>query len=68
MFGQFRNTEMARDSRYKLILRDKGAGPGELYDLRDDPREKTNQYENPQYLNVRDRLARELAGWRKAVS
>jgi arylsulfatase A-like enzyme len=65
VFGHFRNTEMARDARYKLVLRDQGEGPGELYDLRQDPRERTNQYDNPQFITVRRRLGDELAAWRK---
>lgn len=65
VFGHFRNTEMARDRYYKLVLRDEGRGPGELFDLRTDPREKANQYDNPQYLTVRGRLTNELAAWRK---
>ncbi len=65
LFGHFRYAEMARDGRYKMILRQQGQGPGELYDLRTDPREKTNQYENPQFLLVRERLGRELEAWRK---
>ena len=65
VFGHFRNTEMARDRYYKLVLRDGGTGPGELFDLRTDPREKANHYDNPQYLTVRGRLTNELAAWRK---
>jgi hypothetical protein len=38
VFGHFRNTEMARDLRYKVVLRNDGAGPNELYDLRENPR------------------------------
>jgi len=56
---------MARDTRYKLVLRSEGKGPNELFDLRADPREKVNQYGNPGFLNVRDRLARALAEWRQ---
>jgi arylsulfatase A-like enzyme len=65
VFGQYRNAEMARDNRYKLILRDEGKTPGELYDLVADAREKTNQYDNPQFVSVRERLAAELAVWHK---
>jgi len=65
VFGLYRNTEMARDNRYKLVLRDGGKGQGELYDLVSDPREKANHYANPQYVSVRERLAAELAAWRK---
>lgn len=68
VFGHFRNTEMARDNRYKVVLRDEGKGPNELFDLRTDPREKVNQYENPAYLSVRDRLTAELSAWRKQYS
>ena len=65
VFGHYRNTEMARDPRYKLVLRDGGEGPGELYDLRQDPREKVNQYDNPEYVTVRDALRRRIEEWRQ---
>lgn len=64
VFGQFRYTEMARDNRYKLILRNDGAGPNELYDLRQDPREKTNQFDNQAYVTIRQSLTSELEAWR----
>jgi choline-sulfatase len=65
VFGQFRNTEMARDIRYKLILRNQGKGPNELYDLRRDPREEVNEFDNQGFTTVRLRLTKELDGWRK---
>lgn len=65
IFGHFRNTEMARDARYKVILRNNGEGPNELYDLREDPRERVNQYDNGQFLLVRERLTRDIEVWRK---
>jgi choline-sulfatase len=68
VFGDFRNTEMARDFRYKLVSRDQGKGPGELYDLRSDPREKVNQYDNDEFITVRNRLTQDLEGWRKKYS
>jgi arylsulfatase A-like enzyme len=68
VFGHLRNTEMARDKRYKLVLRDEGKGRNELYDLATDPRERTNQYENPQFSTVRERLTRELNAWRTRTS
>jgi arylsulfatase A-like enzyme len=68
VFGHFRDTEMARDNRYKLVVRNGGKGPNELYDVRTDPREKTNQYDNPQFVTVRERLAKELADWRQQYS
>jgi arylsulfatase A-like enzyme len=67
VFGYFRNTTMARDTGFKLVLRNDGKGPNELFDLRGDPGEKTNHYDNPQYVTVRDRLAKDLAAWRKQV-
>lgn len=67
-FGQYRDTAMARDFRYKLILRNNGEGPNELYDLRADAREKVNQYDNAQFSSVRKRLTAELAAWRKKCS
>ena len=48
-----------------LILRDQGKGPGELFDLRADPREKINQYGNPSFLTLRESLTAELDAWRK---
>jgi arylsulfatase A-like enzyme len=68
VFGHFRNTDMARDNRFKLVLRNDAKGPNELFDIRADPRENTNQYNNPQFITVRDRLARELAGWKTQYS
>jgi arylsulfatase A-like enzyme len=68
VFGHFRYTEMARDNRYKLVLRNEGTGPNELFDLSQDPNEKTNVYENEQYISVRDGLAKEIAGWRQRTS
>jgi arylsulfatase A-like enzyme len=64
VFGQFRYTEMARNSRFKLVLRNEGKGPNELYDLTADPEERQNQYDNAQFITVRDRLTKELAAWR----
>jgi len=66
-FGRFRNTEMARDDRYKLVLRDRGNGPNELYDESVDATEKINQYDNPQFVTVRDRFTSALADWRGRI-
>jgi arylsulfatase A-like enzyme len=60
VFARYQNVGMARDSRYKLVIRDKGEGLNELYDVRVDTREKINQYENPGFITVRDRLRRAL--------
>ncbi|MBS1857190.1 MAG: sulfatase-like hydrolase/transferase [Acidobacteria bacterium] len=56
---------VARDDRYKLVLRDEGKGPNELYDLTADARERVNQYDNPQFLAVRTQLTGELTRWRQ---
>jgi hypothetical protein len=68
VFGSFRNTEMARDNRHKVIVRNNGEGPNELYDMIADRRERMNQYENPAFVTVRDRLSGQLAGWKKRFS
>jgi arylsulfatase A-like enzyme len=68
VFGHFRNTEMARDQRFKLVVRNNSDGPNELFDLRQDPNERTNQYDNPAFVTVRDRLSQELEQWRKTYS
>jgi choline-sulfatase len=68
VFGHFRNTEMARDARYKLVFRNDGKGPNELFDVTADPREKANRYDDPRYVSVRDRLTNELSAWRKRTS
>jgi arylsulfatase A-like enzyme len=63
-FGRHGNTEMARDNRYKLILRDQGKGPNELYDEVADAREQENQIDSPKFANMRDRLTAQLTAWR----
>jgi arylsulfatase A-like enzyme len=68
VFGRYGNTEMSRADRYKLVLRDSGKGPGELYDLRLDPGEKTNRYDDQQFVSVRTDLAGQLQGWRARYS
>ena len=60
VFARYGNTAMARTDRYKLVLRDGGKGPGELYDDRTDPKERVNQYDNPQFLTVKNSLSAEL--------
>jgi len=65
VFGHFRYTEMARDKYYKLVVREPGTGPGELYDIRKDPRERVNLFDDPGYSTVRARLEKRLAEWRE---
>jgi arylsulfatase A-like enzyme len=67
-FSQLANTGMARADRYKLVERDGGKGPGELYDLVNDPMERANQYENQQFMTVRSALAGELHAWQQKYS
>jgi arylsulfatase A-like enzyme len=66
VYGHQQNTDMARGDRYKLVLH--GGGQGELYDLRQDPGEKINQYENQQFLTIRSTLSNGLAAWKQRYS
>jgi arylsulfatase A-like enzyme len=68
IYGQLRNTDMVRDSRFKLILRNGGQGPNELFDLDNDRAEKKNLYDSPDFLTVRNALTKEIAGWRQRTS
>jgi arylsulfatase A-like enzyme len=63
-FGRIRDAEMARDDRYKLILRKQGKGASELYDETADPKEQTNQVDNPKFVIMRERLTGQLKAWR----
>jgi arylsulfatase A-like enzyme len=62
-FARLENTWMARAERYKLVARD--GGPGEIYDLQTDHGERTNQFDNPQFLTVKTELSAELGRWRQ---
>lgn len=68
VFGELRGVEMARDNRFKLVLRADGQGADELYDLRKDPNEHLNQFENQEYADVRTRLEAELRAWHEKYS
>lgn len=65
VFGQYRETAMARTERYKLVLRDGDKGPGELFDLPVDSGERENQIDNEQYVGVKNSLTGEIAQWMK---
>ena len=65
VFAQYGDTAMARSDRYKLVARKEG---GELYDDKVDPREKLNQYDNPQFMTVKASLQAELGKWRQKYS
>ena len=68
VFSELGNTEMIRDSRFKVLVRNGGKGPNELYDLRKDSFESTNQYENGEFISMRTELMQELVKWRKTYS
>lgn len=67
-FSHLGNTEMARDLRFKLVLRNQGQGPNELYDLRRDPGETDNEFDSGEYVTVTEGLGQQLAEWRKKYS
>jgi len=68
VFAQYGDTAMARSDRYKLIVRNEGKGPGELYDDKVDARERVNQYENQQFMTVKADLSAALGKWKQKYS
>jgi arylsulfatase A-like enzyme len=68
VFSHLGDTDMVRDSLFKLVLRDGGKGPNEFYDLQTDPREGTNGYGDGQYASIRPQLAAEIAKWKQRYS
>ncbi|MCU1239102.1 MAG: sulfatase [Candidatus Solibacter sp.] len=68
VFAQYQDAAMARSDRYKVVLRNDGKGPGELYDDRVDPMERVNQYDNQQFLTVKTSHSAELAKWRRQIT
>jgi arylsulfatase A-like enzyme len=68
VFGNYQNTDMAREERYKVVLRDGGKGPNELYDLNADPREKVNQVDNDQFASIKTSLSADIAKWKQQYS
>ncbi|HEY3744548.1 MAG TPA: sulfatase/phosphatase domain-containing protein, partial [Bryobacteraceae bacterium] len=67
-YGTFGNTDTASDSRFKLILRDGGKGPNQLFDIRDDPKQITNEFANRNYITTRDDFRRNLLAWKAKYS
>jgi arylsulfatase A-like enzyme len=65
VFAQYGVTAMARSDRYKLIARHEG---GELYDEKVDPREKLNQFDNPQFMTVKASIQAALGKWQQKYS
>ena len=68
VFAQMGSVDMSREARYKLVTRNEGKGPNELYDLVTDPVEKENQAENPQFLSIKTELTTALDKWKKDYS
>jgi len=52
---------MMRTLDYKLARRPLGVS--ELYDLRRDPQELNNVYDDPNYAEIRDRMAMQMLDW-----
>ncbi len=52
---------MLRNHSWKLIAEENGAG--ELYDMRNDPHELSNLWDNPHYKDIRKELQLALANW-----
>lgn len=63
VYCSFRNTDAIRGERFKYVQRNLGRGPNELFDLQDDPREKTNRINDASLQSVRDGLAQRLNAW-----
>ena len=68
VLSHLQSTDMVRDSRYKLVLRNFGQGPNEFYDLQADPREQTNGYEDARFASIRPVLAAEIEKWKMRYS
>jgi arylsulfatase A-like enzyme len=66
--GHYQNTDMARVEDYKVVLRDGGKGPNELYNLKADPREETNQAADDQFVSIKNSLGAEIAKWKQQYS
>lgn len=67
-FGSLGDVELARDARYKLVLHKGGEAPSEFYDMKTDPTESQNQYDNAQFVTVRNELYAAVVNWRKQYS
>jgi len=62
------NTDMSREDRYKLISRNDGKGPNELYDMVTDPTEKENHAGDQQFMTIQKELTGFLDSWKKDYS
>jgi arylsulfatase A-like enzyme len=68
VFAQYGDAAMARNDRYKLVVRNDGKSSGELYDEKVDARERVNQYDNPQFMTVKASLLADLGKWKRTYS
>ena len=62
IFYEFENSRMIRTPQWKYTRRVPD-GPDELYDLHDDPGERTNLVEQSQHVGIRSRLAARLTAF-----
>ncbi|WP_432799250.1 sulfatase family protein [Poriferisphaera sp. WC338] len=64
-FGEYGDLRFIRTDQYKLILRYDHV-PNELFDLKNDPDETTNHYDNPTYQQTIKQLTLQLNTWYSA--
>lgn len=62
VFDEYGVTRMATDRDWKLVLRSPD-GPNELYNLKDDPDEYINRYDDPKCAEIIQSLGTKLAEW-----
>ena len=67
-FGQLREYRDGAHGPVQTGAARPGKGADELYDLKADPGETDQPYEDPQFLTVRTSLTAELAAWRGKYS
>lgn len=66
VYGEYQYCRMIREPGWKLIRRTEGF-PGELYDLANDPGERTNLYDEPNYAAEQKRLGEKMDAWFAAL-
>ena len=64
VFSQIGDTFMIRTTEFKLNVYD--GVPGELFDLRSDPREFYNRIDDPAYVDIVTSLCERLKAWKAA--
>src|ERR1035441_2678449 len=62
------NTDMGREERHQLVLRDNANGPNALYDLSIDPRETVDRFPDEHYLTIHQELADAISAWKLKYS